>query len=95
MIYQPQHKCSISQTHPLDGKNGFQIEYVATLNWGDHATGFKIPGLVPHILYADELRNTIYYILRLIDSGSALGGVPRAQKMLKGHLPRVIHHEVY
>ena len=26
---------------------------------------------------------------------SALGGVPRQQKMLKGHLPRVIYHQVY
>ena len=25
----------------------------------------------------------------------ALGGVPRRQKMLKGHLPRVIYHQVY
>ena len=25
----------------------------------------------------------------------ALGGVPREQKMLKGHLPRVIYHQVY
>ena len=24
-----------------------------------------------------------------------LGGVPREQKMLKGHLPRVIYHQVY
>ena len=24
-----------------------------------------------------------------------LGGVPREQNMLKGHLPRVIHHQVY
>ena len=23
------------------------------------------------------------------------GGVPREQKMLKGHLPRVIHHKAY
>ena len=29
---------------------------------------------------------TIYY---------TLGGVPREQKMLKGHLPRVIYHQVY
>ena len=29
----------------------------------------------------------------LIDSGQ--GGVPREQKMLKGHLPRVIYHQVY
>ena len=25
----------------------------------------------------------------------ALGGVPREQKKLKGHLPRVIYHQVY
>ena len=35
----------------------------------------------------------------LIDAGlvgsTALGGVPREQKMLKGHLPRVIYHLVY
>ena len=24
-----------------------------------------------------------------------MGGVPREQKMLKGHLPRVIYHHVY
>ena len=24
-----------------------------------------------------------------------MGGVPREQKMLQGHLPRVIHHQVY
>jgi len=33
---------------------------------------------------------------RLIDSGlTSLGGVPREQKMLTGHLPRVIYHQVY
>ena len=31
----------------------------------------------------------------LIDSGLVgLGGVPRQQKTLKGHLPRVIYHRV-
>jgi len=31
-----------------------------------------------------------------IDKGiMALGGVPREQKMLQGHLPRVIYHQVY
>ena len=25
----------------------------------------------------------------------SLGGVPREQKMLKGHLPRVMYHQVY
>ena len=29
----------------------------------------------------------------VIDSG--LGGVPREQKILKGHLPRVLYHPVY
>ena len=27
--------------------------------------------------------------------GSSLGGVPREQKMLKGHLPRVMYYQVY
>ena len=27
--------------------------------------------------------------------GTSLGGVPREQKMLKGHLPIVIYHQVY
>ena len=32
----------------------------------------------------------------LIDSGLiGLGGVPREQRMLKGHLPRFIYHRVY
>ena len=32
-----------------------------------------------------------------IDSGlvGSLGGVPREQKMLKGHLPTVIYNQVY
>jgi len=29
------------------------------------------------------------------DSGLGLGGVPQEQNMLKGHLPRVIYHQVY
>ena len=36
--------------------------------------------------------------MRVIDSGLVVAterGVPREQKMLKGHLPRVIHHQVY
>ena len=28
-------------------------------------------------------------------NGEALGGVPREQRMLKGHLPRVMYHQVY
>ena len=27
--------------------------------------------------------------------GTSLGGVSREQQMLKGHLPRVIYHQVY
>ena len=27
--------------------------------------------------------------------GSSMGGVPQEQKVLKGHLPRVIFHQVY
>jgi len=27
--------------------------------------------------------------------GTSLGGVPREQKLFKGHLPRVIYHRVY
>ena len=30
----------------------------------------------------------------MIDAG-LVGGVPREQKLLKGHLPRVIYHQVY
>ena len=35
----------------------------------------------------------LYPLLKVIDSG--LGGVPREQEMLQGHLPRVISHQVY
>ena len=33
----------------------------------------------------------------LVDStdGTSLGGVPQEKKMLKGHLPSVIYHQVY
>jgi len=27
--------------------------------------------------------------------GISLGGVPREQRVLKGHLPRIIYHQVY
>jgi len=33
--------------------------------------------------------------LRVSEQTASLGGVPREQKMLKGHLPRVIYHQVY
>ena len=31
----------------------------------------------------------------LLTGFSFMGGVPREQKMLKGHLPRIIYHQVY
>jgi hypothetical protein len=36
-------------------------------------------------------------ILYMIDSGfvGSLGGVPREQEMLKGHLSRFIYHQLY
>jgi len=30
-----------------------------------------------------------------VDRSQRMGGVPREQKMLKGHLPRVIYHQAY
>ena len=33
--------------------------------------------------------------VRPLTRGTSLGGVPREQKMLKGHLPRVKYHQVY
>jgi len=33
--------------------------------------------------------------VNVITRGTSLGGVPREQKMLKGHLHRVINHQVY
>ena len=40
------------------------------------------PGLVPRVEAPDT-------------QGTFPGGVPREQTMLKGHLPRVIYHQVY
>ena len=34
-------------------------------------------------------------ICKKVDARFWFGGVPREQKMLKGHLPRVIYHRVY
>ena len=50
----------------------------------DPKTGFKDQKvrLIPSSTSVDRLR-------------VALGGVPREQKMLKGHLPRVMYHQVY
>ena len=53
---------------------------------------------LPRVLLANRhlLRASVYSWL--IDSGlvgsTDLGGVPREQNMLKGHLPRVIYHQV-
>jgi len=45
-----------------------------------------------HRPYGRQFRRDIGVFLQMTDS---LGGVPREQKMLKGHLPRVIYHQVY
>jgi len=37
----------------------------------------------------------IHHIHRGMRPSTSLGGVPREQKMLKGHLPRVVYHLVY
>ena len=46
-----------------------------------------------------EPGGTRYELGAVTDSGlvgsTALGGVPREQKMLKGHLPRVTYHKMY
>ena len=38
-------------------------------------------------------RGSVLEVFEMIDPG--LVGVPREQKMIKGHLPRVIYHRVY
>ena len=53
------------------------------------------PGIVVFLSESgSENYFTNAFILRVIDSG-LLEGVPREQKMLKGHLPRVTYHQVY
>jgi len=49
---------------------------------------------------ATSIRETCSDWSPVIDSGlvgstDSLGGVPREQKILKGHLPRVRYHQVY
>ena len=50
------------------------------------------PQVDNHRPYGRQFRRDIGVFLQMTDS---LGGVPREQKMLKGHLPRVIYHQVY
>ena len=42
-------------------------------------------------------KNWLETLQVVIDSGfvGSTGGVPQEQKMLKGHLPRVLYHQVY
>ena len=57
----------------------------------EHGDGVVVKLLpLPLLLDLHVLLNGFSFV---IDSG--LGGVPREQMMLKGHLPRVIHHQVY
>jgi len=43
----------------------------------------------------NEQGSKLIQIDRLRARGTSLGGVPREQEMLKGHLPRVMYHQVY
>ena len=57
--------------------------------------GFKSPIFFQNrefkgILWMDFVQHREFQTLQ-----STLGGVPREQKMLKGHLPRVVYPQVY
>ena len=41
------------------------------------------------------MASTVLFVPYSLDSDDRLEGVPREQKTLKGHLPRVIYHQVY
>ena len=74
------------------GEGGFALPVSGTkfrvdihLSVGQHGqagSGFRVPDFG----YAVSGSST---------RGTSLGGVPREQKMLKGHLPRVIYHQVF
>ena len=46
-------------------------------------------------LYQQLIPHVVQTLLGSAADGTSLGGVPREQKMLKGHLPRVIYNQVY
>ena len=61
--------------------------------------GFRVEGFHGFRSHAAAFPALPFVPLRVIDAGlvgsTALRRVPREQKMLKGHLPRVIYHQVY
>jgi len=56
--------------------------------WGSE---FVFPGSLTSTFLATLFPHTVFHLV----IGSGLRGVPREQKMLEGHLPRVIYHQVY
>jgi len=66
-----------------------------------------VGGVVGHAAHLDDVRprrvlrhRPVALLLQTGDRlrhtrGISLGGVPREQKIIKGHLPRVIYHPVY
>jgi hypothetical protein len=71
---------------PVSSSNSQRYPYKKfhTAHFGFGSIGYSVRGTM--------------HIQSLVDSGSVgstLGGVSREQKMLKGHLPRVIYHQVY
>ena len=56
----------------------------------------KLVQLEPNENYYTDASTLLVKIIMCCDRlRVALGGVPREKKMSKGHLPRVIHHQVY
>ena len=48
-------------------------------------------------MFADTIQDLSHgqVMEQLMVKGTSMGGVPREQNMLKGHLPRVIDHRIY
>ena len=87
----------IRQSRP-DYGIGFQV--VGNLKGTSGFAGGAIFGNFPHILCMIDsglVGSTDFHSSHPQghEPGTSLGGVPREQKMLKGHLPRVIYHQVY
>ena len=72
---------SIYRAGEIDLFENLDIVHIRLLVEGSHCLASHFPG-------SDRLR--VGWL-----NGFSLGGVPPEQKMLKGHLPRVICHEVY
>ena len=61
----------------------------------DDTTSTRLPGItLNHGLIQRRHSPDLYYHFAVLPM-LHMGGVPREQKTLKGHLPRVIHHREY